>query len=372
FDSRSTITIDSSESDFSLEVSGTNDVHIALCPTSNEGHAFEIALGGWSNERSVVRRMPPALLSQDETVRGTFNDPILAVYTPNVLPEFKFVKITVKINSNGFHVFLADKLAIHCESTINFGEYAILYRSGWGCNAEWRFPHWPKNGAFLFKSDKQTSLSIKNRPDYNSLPFYNSFYQHYTRNHLYYGNDLFLKCDDDIVFIDLNGLKKFIDFRAQNEEYFIISANVINNGVCAQFQQRDGIIPKSLMELHLPPDGMCGSLWSNATDAQKLHNYFIDNFELFLDKQTMVIPWNQRISINFVTWLGKDFTHISEIMLDDEEYLSYQGRWRSGKENAIFTPFIVSHLSFFSQENGIDVAEIIEAYKVFANKFILS
>ncbi|MEE3500636.1 hypothetical protein [Acidiphilium acidophilum] len=81
---------------------------------------------------------------------------------------------------------------------------------------------------------------------------FGEFYNFYADRYDEYRDAVILKCDDDILFFDLDRLSAFIRFRLEHPEFFVVSANVINNGICAYYQQREGLIPAELMELELP------------------------------------------------------------------------------------------------------------------------
>ena len=61
---------------------------------------------------------------------------------------------------------------------------------------------------------------------------------------IYQRHRCFLKCDDDIVYLDIDKLGDFVEFRRTNPNYVVVSANVVNNGVCAYFQQEAGSLPE--------------------------------------------------------------------------------------------------------------------------------
>ena len=50
---------------------------------------------------------------------------------------------------------------------------------------------------------------------------------------------VFIRFDDDVVFIDDN-LTDFIDFRIDNPQFFLVYANLINNGLNTHILQRLG------------------------------------------------------------------------------------------------------------------------------------
>jgi hypothetical protein len=147
-----------------------------------------------------------------------------------------------------------------------------------------------------------------------------------------------------------------------------LSANVVNNGVCAYFQQASGAIPPGFDEFEMPRGGMCGSLWASGAKAQRLHEYFLKNPAAFRDAARAPICWSERVSINFVSWLGADLMHIPDIMADDEHDLCYGVRRRARKLNAIYPRFLASHLSFWKQDADMDIDRILAGYRALADR----
>jgi hypothetical protein len=190
-----------------------------------------------------------------------------------------------------------------------------------------------------------------------------NYYTYY--NDKKFENDIIIKCDDDIVFIDLYKLPKFIDF-SKNNDYDLVFANTINNGVSAYFQQNKySLIPKELMYLEYPPNGLRGSLWANGKKAEKLHNYFIANYEKFIDYEynNEIIPINTRFSINFFVYKGKNWHKIKDCFRDDEYNLTVDYVLNKNFKNILYSDFYVSHLSFYKQnETGIDVETLVDNY----------
>jgi glycosyltransferase involved in cell wall biosynthesis len=187
---------------------------------------------------------------------------------------------------------------------------------------------------------------------------YGDYYRHYRpEEHI---NTVFIKMDDDIVYMDLVRLPEFISFRIAHPEYFLVSANVINNGVCAWFQQQHGVIPKSLMDLSYPEQGLCGVLWEDGHLAEQLHNFFLDAPQKFSLPGSEIAP--DRLSINFVSYLGSDLNVISKIGNDDEDDLSVLLPRQLGRKNIIFNPCIVSHLSFYSQDSEMNIPMVLQRY----------
>ena len=118
---------------------------------------------------------------------------------------------------------------------------------------------------------------------------FNSTYCYY--NDEQFKTSFFVKCDDDIVYIDSELFSSFTD-KIKNitpdSKHYMVSANVVNNGVCAYLQQKRGLIPKSLEVFYFPNDDVLGgadeNYWKEGKKSQELHEYFIQNRELFMAK----------------------------------------------------------------------------------------
>lgn len=196
------------------------------------------------------------------------------------------------------------------------------------------------------------------------LARYRAYYRHYRRED--HDASVFLKLDDDIVFLAPERLAAFVEFRVAHPEYFLVSASVVNNGVCAYFQQQRGAIPRALMELPYPPRGFCGRLWERADLAERLHDWFLDDPGRFDLEGVDIAP--DRLSINCVAWLGADLDALAGVGDDDEQDLSITIPRRLQRRNAIFQPMVAAHLSFFPQERGMNVARLLDRYRGLARR----
>jgi hypothetical protein len=183
-----------------------------------------------------------------------------------------------------------------------------------------------------------------------------NFYEYYDTAE--YRDAVIMKCDDDIVFMDLNKMSNFVAFTRANE-YDLVFANTINNGVSAFYQQNKfDLIPKELMLLEYPNEGLCGTLWESGTKAQALHTYFTENYNLFLAKEYVgdVIPLHSRYSINFFAAKGSNWSRIADCYDDDEYNLTVKYRETKQFKNVLYADFYVAHLSFHRQiETGINL-----------------
>lgn len=189
------------------------------------------------------------------------------------------------------------------------------------------------------------------------------YYQHYYNHRLNkYKDVVLIKVDDDVVYFDVDELHGFIEHRKQNPQYYFTSANVINNGVCAHYQQCDGATKG--LDLEYPKDGLQGTLWASKIKFAQLHAQFISNSKAFISPINRDV--HTRISINFICFLSSDFKYWNSIQ-DDEHELSVCIPHFTKRSTCIYGKLNAAHLSFYAQESGNDklINKLIEAYSMF-------
>ena len=314
------------DNSFKLSVKAPNDIHIYI---SNVNLGYEIVLGGWSNTVSVIRNNGEEIqrLVKDNIAGNTFN------------------QFQVKIDNNILNISKNGELVMSQKVQDDFQIENILFKTGYGAIGELNYET-TENHGFYFMDTCEKSWR-------NYYEFYESGYE----------NDIIMKCDDDIVFIDLFKLPNFIEF-IKNNDYDLVFANTINNDVSAHFQQNKyNLIPKSLMDLHYPREG-AWLLWESGKRAEDLHNYFIKNTKKFLDYdyQNDIIPIYTRFSINFFAYKGSKWHKISKCFTDDEHNLSVDYVVNRGFQNVLYSDFYVSHLSFYSQINNMHIYNLTLKY----------
>jgi len=327
------ITPEIKENSFELNVRASNDIHIKITNYNDETE-YEIVLGGWSNTRSVIRKN---------------NNQIFILLQNNVADGIFRNKFTVTVVDNILSVMKNSDVLFSQEITDNFEIKEVYFKTGHGCVGDLEYNTIANRGFYLMDTCEKS---------------WKNYYNHYSN--IEYEYSTILKCDDDIVFIDLLKLPKFIQFIKNNDNYNLIFANTINNGVSAYFQQNKyNLIPKEIMDLEYPKRGWCGSLWENGEKAEKLHNYFIENYDKFLnyDYNNEVIPIDTRFSINFFGYKAKNWHKIKDCYLDDERNLTVDYVYNRNFKNILYCDFYVAHLSFYKQnKTGINLNSLINKY----------
>ena len=195
---------------------------------------------------------------------------------------------------------------------------------------------------------------------------WNPFYKEFSENSN--DKDIIIKCDDDILFIDVHNLENIINDRINDRTSFLIHSNCINNGVCAYYQKD---IFKNLTEnLSIyPKGGILGVLFEKPEIAYSIHNDFIN--DMITSKFTKINKYiiddvyiNNRISINFILIHGSDAKYLKNISTDDEYELSSLIPEKLLRPNKIKGDFITAHLSYNMQEKiMLNKDKILNSYK---------
>jgi hypothetical protein len=229
----------------------------------------------------------------------------------------------------------------------------------------WNYTRNPHDDAYVQQlNNPERKVLCKHVQDKGN---WGEYYRHYSNAE--YTDDVIMKCDDDIVFIDLVKLPSFIRFVRENEDSMLTFANIINNGVSAYYQQnKHALIPTELMKLEYPNGGVCGSLWESGKKATALHEHFIHNYASFLEHNSKesYVQIHSRFSINFFGMRGAVWHKMAGCVQNDEHLLTVEYVNTRKFKNVLYFDFYVSHLSFFRQlETGIDHSRLIDEYDAF-------
>lgn len=173
---------------------------------------------------------------------------------------------------------------------------------------------------------------------------------------------IYFKVDDDVIWMEENAIKKMVDFRIDNPEYFLVSPLVINNPLCTYALEASGKLRIKQYQAASPFGEL---IWKSGQFAYELHAWFIENYihspeGLYIGKK--IIGAN-RLSINAILWFGKDFMQFGGyIPGDDEEYLSCLYPTNIGAANAINGECIMAHYAFFTQRTHLDSSNLLYRY----------
>ena len=254
----------------------------------------------------------------------------------------------------------------------------------------------PRGAYHLFRRPYKDNKRISRM---NEGYLFQSFYKHYCTNKRYRPDDIIIKADDDIVFIDISRFDSFVNDMSNKHLYF---PNIINNDVglviqgnrnahpslefILQSYQAQGSNLTSLMNRsHVSrPSGRVNvcplsaiycndtmwqlhdwrqALFVDGIAAKMIHDSFLEDPFRFIEKSRVrgerYVELRRRISINMIagrasylrSLFGKFLT--KESCCDDEGYV---GKWPliSNDSHVIDTHFTIVHFAFAPQRSTYD------------------
>ena len=190
------------------------------------------------------------------------------------------------------------------------------------------------------------------------------YYKYYTPAKYPNPDTVIIKCDDDIVYIDVDHFEDFIAARRAHPEALIFSPSVINNPVCSAF-----LFYRKLINGFTGPEIEMG-----AENGKKIHEFFLDNRDEFtkaclatsrFGKVHLDLP-NIRFNINFICILARDLDILYGVPYksDDEAWLGVFAPKYYDRNIWVDLHFIVAHMAFTCQRaQGFDEKPLLERYQ---------
>lgn len=216
---------------------------------------------------------------------------------------------------------------------------------------------------FELLADKYSKIHLVWQPAniVNGISSINAFYKDCIEE-----QTIYIKLDDDVVWLAPNFFETIVKFRIDNPQYFVVSPLVINNAKTTYLFQ---IQNKIKLARYQRAESFSKILWRSGEFARELHEWFISNYlkpqkweELYSQDFPMGIT---RFSINSIVWFGEDMKKFKgEVIGDDEEFLSCIKPTLEGKTNCFCGSTIIAHFAFGSQRKVLDKAGILEQYGV--------
>lgn len=198
----------------------------------------------------------------------------------------------------------------------------------------------------------------------NGVQSINAFYKYCCDE-----NTIYIKLDDDIIWLEPNFFDELIDFRINNPDYFLVSPLVINNDISTYILQANNLIKfNNYFEAK-----SYNLKWYNGYFAKELHDWFFSKY-LIQNKYKHLhcghfdISLN-RYAINAVSWFGQDFKLFNgEVIGDDEEFLTVIYPTQKQKRHCFDCNIIAVHFSFSMQREILDQTDILSKYKSYFQK----
>ena len=181
---------------------------------------------------------------------------------------------------------------------------------------------------------------------------------------------IYIKLDDDIVWIEPGYFEKIVQFRIDNPQYFVVSPMVINNQKTSYVFQCEGLLPIKRYRRADPFDKI---LLKSGKFAKELHQWFIDNY-LINNEYTKLHCGNYpmgitRFSINSIVWFGSQLKAFGGIVTDDdEEFMSSIKPTQLGQSNCLYGGALIAHFAFGPQRKALDNTDLLNQYGAYLHE----
>lgn len=187
--------------------------------------------------------------------------------------------------------------------------------------------------------------------------------RHFYKNAIDEGT-VYIRVDDDVVWVEPDFFKKIYDFRVANPQYFLIYGNIINNAVCDHLHQCRGVYPPEPVfgRACLDPNG-----WETPHHAETKHRTLLSNIaNNNLDAyrfEPLVLDQYERVSINSISWLGAEFKKFNgDVGVDEEKWLSEEKPREMQMPNCILGSALCAHFAFYKQRDWMDQTDVLRLY----------
>lgn len=181
-------------------------------------------------------------------------------------------------------------------------------------------------------------------------------------------NTVYIRLDDDVVWLSKNFIKNLAEFRIKNPDPFLVYPAIINNSICDYLFQNIGYFRNFD---NFDYDCISSIAFTDHYIAEGKHREMLKHIEK-LEHISFPITWDlrryERVSINCISWLGEEFANFDGIVGRDEEaWLSVVKPEELKKPNVIMGSSICSHFAFGPQRGHLDKTNLLETYRNISN-----
>jgi hypothetical protein len=180
---------------------------------------------------------------------------------------------------------------------------------------------------------------------------------------------LYLKFDDDLVWMDDGAIERLLAFRLEHPHYLAVFPNTINNSLCSHLHQRHGLLGDTPL---IEYDCLGDVSWRRWQTARDCHETFFQlraagQLERFYFN-TWVLSQYERYSINCMCWLGRDLAEPARRFVDDDEAWVTEILPREmGRPTAIVGDALVGHFAYSPQRAGLESnTDMLARYRALA------
>jgi hypothetical protein len=187
---------------------------------------------------------------------------------------------------------------------------------------------------------------------------YNALQTHKFFKYTHDDDTIYIRFDDDIIWVEEGAIKKMIEARIDHPEAFVIVPNIINNTLFNSWHQENGALSEEFgkVKRYLASQPDLAYLdefnYGNGTFCDHIHNTFKKHYEegtlkaYYLPSKSL--DQYQRFSICSICWFGKDKLRTGEL---EEPEISWLIPAREHKPNFFVGNALMVHAAYHTQRD---------------------
>lgn len=179
---------------------------------------------------------------------------------------------------------------------------------------------------------------------------------------------IYVRMDDDIVWIDESAISRLVKQRIENEQPFVVFPMIWNNAVCSYYLQQGEQMPSWWGKAGnhcMDPVG-----WRDPQFAQGIHNHLLNCIEedivdrLYMH-HSIQLPVGQQFSVSSFAQFGLEYAKVRGILGGEEEaWHTIVKPYELQRANMIVPNSLISHFSFYHQrEYLLKYTNILDRYR---------
>jgi hypothetical protein len=181
---------------------------------------------------------------------------------------------------------------------------------------------------------------------------------------------VYVRLDDDICWMADDAIERIVACRLDHSEPLVVYGNIVNNAICNCLHQMHGALPSDVGPMHWACE--CPFSWADPGNARIFHTHFLGHLAAgttakyhFRDR---TLKNYERFSINFISWMGRDFAEFGGVVgMDEEPWLSVIKPSEVGRPARICGNALVAHFAFYTQRPYVETnSNMLDIYTALA------
>lgn len=182
---------------------------------------------------------------------------------------------------------------------------------------------------------------------------------------------IYVRMDDDIVWIEPNAIKRLVSYRIANPAPFVVFPIIWNNAVCSHYLQLGGQLPSwwgTVSNYCMDPRG-----WADPSFAVSIHEHLLmcidkDYIDQLFLHTSVQLPVGHQFSVSSFAQFGTEYAKVGGNLgdlsvIEEEGWHTISQPYALNRPNLIVPNALVSHFSFFHQREHLLQSGILEKYK---------